>query len=282
MSTKSEKAAAAATAVAEAEKREAGKRLEKNKKWVERVALVVGGFLAANILAPVIVNHPLWSNLSSDIAVASSWPALESCDPITAVAGTDKVNRPEANAGIPDRAAVAGQPGGGAWSQGNATITIIATGDRQVVVRGMKPRIEIVEDRPTWVYAPEGGCGDVAFGELELDLDAGTLTSASAGEVESDASASILDVAGGFPIDAGTSAQILVTAQACERSYDFWLDIAYVRPGSADISHKELGPFRVYSGVAVQVDPAVTWLGDSGERARDTPVCSVPTFQLMD
>jgi hypothetical protein len=270
MSTKKEKAAETAAA-SEAEKR------RKAKKWVLSGAAVIGGFLAVNILAPIVVNHPFWSNVSSDIAVAASWPTLESCDPITAVAGTDDVKRPEADSTSVDRDAVAGRPGGGAWVEGNLTVTILASGDRQTVVRGIKPRIVPVKQSPAWVYAPEGGCGDVATGEFELNLDAGTLTSVDVGQAEGDGSASIPEGAGGFAIDAGTSAQILVSAQACEGSYDFWLDIAYARPNSADVSHKEIGPFRVYSGVTVQANPAVSWLGGSGELARDTPVCAVPT-----
>lgn len=269
MPTKKEKAAAAATA-SEAKKRRT------IRKWAGRAGVVVGGFLAVNILAPIVVNNPFWSSLSSDITVATSWPSLESCDPITAVAGTDDVKRPKGDASFPDRDAIAARPGGGAWVQGNLTVTIVATGDRQTVVRGIKPRVVPVTESPAWVYAPDGGCGDVATGELQLDLDAGSLTSVDAGEAEGDGSASIPKGASGFAIDSGTSAQILISAQACARSYDFWLTIAYAKPNSADVAHKEIGPFRVYSGESVRANPAVSWLGGSGERAHDTPVCTAP------
>lgn len=77
-----------------------------------------------------------------------------------------------------------------------------------------------------------------------------------------------------FAINTGTSAQLVVTATACERSFEFWLEISYARPGSSEVFVKEVGPYRVYSGAAVQADTTVAWVGDLGEFRRDQELCA--------
>lgn len=239
--------------------------------------MALGGFVAGSIIAPIGVNVisglPVWANRESDIAVAASWPVLDTCDPSTAIAGSGEA--PVGNLGQSERAALATETGGGAWNRGNLTLTIVPTGDRQITVRGIRPRIQPIDERPGWVYAPEGGCGETFVQRFDLDLDHRTMTLVDPPASPADDGAPRPSREGdAFAIDTETSAQLVVTATACESSYEFWLEISYARPGSSDVFVKEVGPYRVYSGAAVQADTAVAWVGELGDLRRDQELCA--------
>lgn len=257
--------------------RESEKAGEKRRRRWQGFGLAVGGFVAGSIVAPIGVNVisglPVWANRASDIAVAASWPVLDTCDPSTAIAGSGEP--PVGDLGQSERTARAGETGGGAWNRGNLTLTIVPTGDRQVTVRGIRPRIQPIDERPGWVYAPGGGCGETFVQRFDLDLDHRTMRLVEPPASPSGDGASRPPGEGdAFAIDTETSAQLVVTATACERSVEFWLDISYARPGSSDVFVKEVGPYRVYSGAEVQADAAVAWVGELGGTRRDQALCA--------
>lgn len=204
---------------------------------------------------------PRWFDPPDGLAVATSWPAMEACDP-TFAAGAPGAEEPVISAGqTTDRAAIASEKGGGAWASGNLTLLVTPSGDKQVIIGTITPKVEPVGDTPGWIVRQLAQCGEISRREFELNLDTGVLT--DQGVIGADAAGVPTPAPGGaFVVDPQQAAEVVVSAFACEGSYDFWLDIAYTVSGSATIAHESFGPYRVYGGEGILADESVEVYGN--------------------
>lgn len=239
---------------------------KKTKKWsgATKWALGAGTTVLTGVVITVVAASLMQMGEPSDgLAVSPDWPALPSCDYTAAAAGPGSEPPEISSAQTVDRAAVAAQDGGGAWASGNLSLVVTPSGDKQVAVRSITPRVEPVEDVPEWVFLQIAQCGEISYREFELDLDAASLRDLGVlGVPVGDEAPPVAVGSDLFVVDASTAAAIVVRSFACEGSYDFWLDIAYTVSGSTTTDHTEVGPFRVYAGDDLLTGGEVEFLGN--------------------
>jgi hypothetical protein len=231
------------------------------KKW----ALGLASAVLTTVIATLILTNIGRIGQSPDgIAVSPEWPALPRCDFTAAAAGPGAEPPVVSAEQTVDRAAVAAQEGGGAWASGNLYLVVTPSGDKQVAVRSITPRVAPVDDVPEWVFLQIAQCGEISYREFELDLDAGSLRDlgVQVGAPNEEAPPPVAVGADLFVVDSSTAAAIVVHSFACDRSYDFWLDVAYTVSGSTATEHTEVGPFRVYAGDDLLTGGEVDFLGN--------------------
>ena len=239
---------------------------KKTKQWsgAKKWALgLVSAVVTAVIVALVVPAVTRLGEAPDGIAVSPDWPALPTCDS-TAVAAAPGSGPPViSTTQTVDRAAVAGQEGGGVWASGNLTLVVTPSGDKQVAVRSITPRVEPVDEVPEWIFLQIAQCGEISYREFELDLDAASMRDLGVlgGAPNEDSPPPLAIGSDLFVVDSSTAAAIVVRSFACDRSYDFWLDIAYTVSGSSSTAHTEVGPFRVYAGDDLLADGAVDSFG---------------------
>lgn len=229
-------------------------------QWMGRGAAAIIGFVALNIITPVIQRYvPAVGtfldelfNLKAVEVAAQGWPAGGGCDFETAVAipkGGPSPERFTFTFAEDPRVAVV-KKGGVSWESGLLSLTLSA--NRVVHLESITPVILSRNQKPeiSWVLTRRLGCGPGSGVFLRLDLDESRLLSVTPDGVFPEGSPKGPKVKG-VKISPDDPLSIEMQVKSCKAAYSWMLKITYVsegRKGEIEIGSPE-APFRSAGGV---------------------------------
>ncbi|NUT35268.1 MAG: hypothetical protein HOV79_19615 [Hamadaea sp.] len=205
------------------------------------------------------------------VAFTKTWPLARNCDAATTVAVLRNGPKPDQVRSPVDRNELVGS-GSAVFGNGWLYITISVTDDRVISVTDVRPVIfRKGPAEASWIYEPQGGCGDQYSRLFELDLDGPLLKDLGVQGPEELAPPGVRvpaqPVGQAFTVSKSDPAEIVVTARGCRAYYEWGIQISYVADGhqlTYDIG-SAANPFRSI-GVLGQKAPVYA---DSSQEATD-------------
>jgi hypothetical protein len=157
--------------------------------------------------------------------------------------------------------------GAAAFGRGTLTLTFTVTGGGTAQIMSLRPVFYTRQARqPSWVFIPEGGCGDTYQRVFDLNLDRRTMTDlGTQGNPDTMPASSARPMTGQigspFHLSGNDPATVTIIAHACSQQYFEWgLDVTYQLDGHVLADHiaSPAAPLRL-TGTLPHAAPAYTF-----------------------
>lgn len=201
------------------------------------VAAVATAF-ATNVFG-LLAGNPTGSassqSLTDPLSIYATWPLVHGCDGGTEVAmfGNTRDSTSSKAAQSGDRETLANS-GGAAFRYGSLYLTFVASGDSVVQIMNVRPLFYQARSRiPSWIYDPQGACGDSYGRTFDLNLDNRTfvdrgIQGAAYTRDPKDPVPFAAALGPSFHVSRSDPAQVLILVAGCKADYEWGIQVTFV------------------------------------------------------